>query len=283
MQLQLRPITQLLRVGLLAAMMAVAALPADRAEGGPNLADTVLPLRDAFQGMTGDELFARLLEHNRLRDAHLHQYSAVRSYEVKDSEGRLRAQETVVLQYMAPETKSFKTTSEKGSWIIRNLVFKRLMESEVEASAGQQHRDSSIKPVNYTFTLIGEQDVGPYRCLVVDAVPKRRDKYLFEGRVWIDAEDFGVVRIAGQPAKKLSFWITRVNFVRQYQRIGEFWLPSKDETFVDVKLYGKKVFAIDHRDYAINGSDASDEQTEEGVAALRHQGQDASPVPLTRE
>ena len=137
------------------------------------------------------------------------------------------------------------------------------MESEAESASGQQHRDSSLKPANYTFHLIGEQDIGPYHCIVAEAVPKRKDKYLFEGRIWIDVQDFAVVRIAGHPAKKLSFWINRAEFVRQYQKIGEFWVPCKDQTFVDMKLYGKKVLTIDHRDYTINGGQAGDEQAQD--------------------
>jgi hypothetical protein len=136
--------------------------------------------------------------------------------------------------------------------VVRDLVLKRLIESESETSSGRAHRDSSIKPANYDFNLLGEQDLGPYHCLVVEAHPKRNDKYLFEGKVWVDAEDYAVVRIAGQPAQKLSFWITRADFVRQYQKIGEFWLPARDETVVHVRLYGKKILTIDHRDYAIN-------------------------------
>jgi hypothetical protein len=62
------------------------------------------------------------------------------------------------------------------------------------------------------------------------------------------------VRIAGQPAKSLSFWITRADFVRQYQRIGEFWLPAQDNTEVHIRLYGTKILTIDHGDYAINCS-----------------------------
>jgi hypothetical protein len=38
------------------------------------------------------------------------------------------------------------------------------------------------------------------------------------------------VRIEGHPAKKLSFWIRRADFVRQYQKIDGFWLPQKDQT-----------------------------------------------------
>jgi hypothetical protein len=80
------------------------------------------------------------------------------------------------------------------------------------------------------------------------------DKCLFEGKIWIDIQDFAIVRIAGHPAKKLSFWIERANFVREYQKIDEFWLPRRDETFVQVRLYGEKILAIDHQDYTVNGT-----------------------------
>jgi hypothetical protein len=90
-------------------------------------------------------------------------------------------------------------------------------------------------------------------------------QYLFEGKVWIDAKDYAVVRIDGHPAKKLSFWIQRADFARQYQKIDGFWLPQRDMTFVDVRLYGKKVLTIDHHDYSVNSSlavDASVEKTQ---------------------
>jgi hypothetical protein len=93
------------------------------------------------------------------------------------------------------------------------------------------------------------------------ATPKRTDKYLFEGKVWIDTEDYAVVRIVGHPAKKVSFWIERVNFVRKYQKIDGFWLPQKDETHVQVRMYGQKVLTIDHQNYIVTGA----RNTEESV------------------
>jgi hypothetical protein len=83
-------------------------------------------------------------------------------------------------------------------------------------------------------------------------MPKRKDKYLFEGKIWIDAEDFAVVKIAGHPARRPSFWINRADFVRQYQRIDGFWFPLRDETSVDVKMYGRRVFTVDHQQYVID-------------------------------
>ncbi len=243
-------IRRTLMVTVMFGFTVVGGLAADKTSAG-EVTETLSPLQARFQGMTGDELFSKLLEHNRLRDTRLEQYSAVRTYAVTNDKGKIYAEEVIRVHYRAPDHKTFVTDSENGSGLVRKLVLKRLIESESETSSGRAHRDSSIKPANYEFNLLGEQDLGPYRCLVAEAIPKRRDKYLFEGNVWIDAHDYAIVRIAGHPAKSLSFWIKRADFVREYQKIGEFWLPAKDLTFVEVRLYGKKILTIDHRDYVI--------------------------------
>jgi hypothetical protein len=84
---------------------------------------------------------------------------------------------------------------------------------------------------------------------------------LFEGKIWIDSQEFAVVKIAGHPAKKPSFWINRADFVRLYQRIGGFWLPSRDETSVEVKMYGRRTFTIDHQQYVINPANPPQAET----------------------
>ena len=187
-----------------------------------------------------------------MRTAGLREYSAVRTYAVTDLNGKVRAKETVRMDYVAPDKKTFVTIAEEGSSIVRRLVLNRLMESEASAATGQDRRDSSITPANYTFRLLGEEDLGPHHCFVVEAVPQRSDKYLFEGKIWIESQEFAVVRIAGHPAKNLSFWITRADFVRQFEKIGDFWLPARDETSVDVRLYGTKILSIEHHIDRVN-------------------------------
>ena len=203
-------------------------------------------------GVTGDDVIAQMLQRNLLRNQQLQQYSAVRTYEIRNIEGRVAAQAVVRVEYRAPDKKTFSKTSEKGSSIVRHLVFDRLIQSESETSSGREHHNSAITTTNYTFTLAGEEEVGPYHCFVLEAMPKRKDKYLFEGKIWIDTEDFAVVKIAGRPAKRPSFWINRADFVRRYQRIDGFWFPLRDETSVDVKMYGQRVFIVDHQQYLIN-------------------------------
>lgn len=220
-------------------------------QGQTELTNPLEPLRP---GITATHIFDELLAHNALRTATLVNYTAFRTYQVVDLKGKVHAEEAGLMEYRAPDRKTFSVTSEKGSILVRRLALNALIASEIETTAGKQHHDSAITPANYSLDLLGEQQVGPYNCFVAQAIPKRKDKYLFEGKVWIDAEDYAVVRIEGHPAKKLSFWIQRADFVRQYQKIGSFWLPQRDTTFVDVRLYGKKFMTIDHRDYIVNRS-----------------------------
>ena len=215
----------------------------------------------ASVALAGDGIVEKMLERNRARNEQLRRYSAVRTYEIRNTEGKSAARTVVHVDYEAPDKKTFNKTSEKGSGIVRHLVFDRLIQSEGETSSGREHHDSAITEANYAFALVGEENVGPYHCFVVTASPKRKDKYLFEGKIWIDAEDFAIVKIAGHPAKKPSFWVNRADFVREYQRIDGFWLPLRDETFVEVKIYGRKVFTVDHQQYVINPANPSQEET----------------------
>lgn len=225
------------------------------------------PLEPLRPGVTAIQIFDELLAHNAFRTSTLLNYTVSRTYQVVDLQGKVHAEEAGQMEYRAPDRKTFSVTSEKGSIVVRRLALNALITSEIETTAGKQHHDSAISPANYTLHLLGEQQVGPYRCFMAQAAPKRTDKYLFEGKLWIDVNDYAVVRIEGHPAKKLSFWIQRADFVRQYQKVGEFWLPQRDVTFVDVRLYGKRVLTIDHHDYTVNGSVSTSNSLSLGGAA----------------
>jgi hypothetical protein len=239
---------------LVAAEFVTVTTPAVGAEAQENQMDeleSTIALEPLQPGVAGDQIFAELVAHNEARNAQLLEYTSLRTYQVVDLQGKVHAQEIGQMEYRAPDKKTFVVTSEEGSGLIRHMALNPLIASEIATAAGKEHQDSSITPANYTLSLLGEQQVGPYRCFVAQAIPKRKDKYLFEGKVWIDIQDYAVVRIEGHPAKKLSFWIERADFVRKYEKIDGFWLPQKDETFVQVRLYGKKILTIDHKDYIV--------------------------------
>jgi len=204
----------------------------------------------ANEKITGDTIFAKLVESNRLRELRLKQYSVESTYRVHNYKGEIRAETQALLRYRAPATTEFKIISEKGSGLIRSRVFKPLMDAEVETTADRV--ESSITPNNYSLALLGEEEVAGSHCFVVQATPKRADKYLFTGKIWIHSLEFAIVQIQGQPAKNPSFWIKRVDFVRRYQKIGEFWLPLKNESVTRLRLLGKNTLTTDYDNYEIN-------------------------------
>jgi hypothetical protein len=203
------------------------------------------------QALDSKQIFAALVDQNQARDGGLQEYTADRVYRVSDPGGKIHAQIEGRMEFEAPESKTFVSRSEAGSAIVRHLALKPLIASEINAARGKDRHDSGITPANYTLELIGEDQVRTHSCYVLRASPKRADKYLFEGKVWIDKQDFAVVRIEGHPAANLSFWIKRADFVRDYEKVAGFWLPLKDETVVQVRMYGKKILTIDHADYAV--------------------------------
>jgi outer membrane lipoprotein-sorting protein len=219
------------------------------------LSTSVQPLRPEI---TESQVFAELATHNEQRKSALHDYSVLRTYQVIDPKGKVHAEEVGRMDFLAPDKKTFTVDSEAGSSLVRRMALNPLIKSEIEAAAGKEHHDSAISADNYSLKLLGEQQVGPSRCFVAEALPKRKDKYLFEGKLWIDVEDYAVVRIEGHPAKQLSFWIQHADFVRQYQKIDGFWLPQKDQTLVQVRLYGKKILTIEHRNYIVNSGQSKD-------------------------
>jgi hypothetical protein len=240
------------------AMLATKANAQAAEEELPQLSTVIEPLRP---GVTESQVFAELATHNEQRRSALHEYSVLRTYQVVDLRGKVHAEEVGRMQFRAPDKKTFRVDSESGSGVVRHMALNPLIKSEIETAAGKEHHDSAISADNYSLNLFGEQQVGPYRCFVAEAVPKRKDKYLFEGKLWIDVQDYSVVRIEGHPAKQLSFWIQRADFVRQYQKIDKFWLPQMDQTLVQVRLYGKKILTINHRDYVVNALRSNEPRT----------------------
>jgi len=214
--------------------------------------DTALGSSSTLAGdSAANEIVSKVLAENDRRRQRLRRYTVVRTYEIRSGEGKVAAQAVVRMEFRAPDERTFEQTSGKGSGIVGHLVFDQLMDSESETSSGKQRLDSAITPANYIFHFAGEENLGPYHCLILQVVPRRKDKYLFEGRIWVETHDFAVAKIVGHPAKKPSFWINDADFVREYQRVQGFWLPLRDESQVEVRMYGKRVLTIQHGPYRI--------------------------------
>ena len=93
----------------------------------------------------------------------------------------------------------------------------------------------------------------------IDITPRRHEERLFQGRIWVDAEDYALVRAEGKPAKNPSFWIRSVHFVHTYQKAGSFWFPVATESVSEVRIFGATKVTINYFDYTPNRRQASEQ------------------------
>jgi hypothetical protein len=200
-----------------------------------------------------EDLFRRLNTRRGWQKARLIRLSGVRIYKLENGKDKIVAEEAAGVEYRAPATETFTITSGKGSGFVRRRVFQRLMRVEVKRVRLNKDPDSLITQDNYALDVVGTDRIGNSDCSVVHAVPKRKEIDLFEGKVWIDNQDFAIVKITGHLAKSPSFWIKQVDFVRDYQKIDGFWLLSREEAVSAIRIFGKETLTVDYQNYTVNG------------------------------
>jgi hypothetical protein len=251
--------------------MSVAPLPSYRRESLGKLPEAAVQLTSSVreQNNTTEDLFRRLNVRHRWQEARLIRLSGVRIYKLENGKDKIVAEEAAGVEYRAPATETFTITSGKGSGFVRHRVFQRLMKVEEKRIRVNKDPDSLITPENYALEVVGKDRVGNSDCSVVHAVPKRKEIDLFEGKIWIDNHDFAIVKIAGHLAKSPSFWIKQVDFVRDYQKIDGFWLPSREEAISAIRIFGKETLTVDYRNYTVNKLDAG-QPLPTNIAYTRH-------------
>ena len=202
--------------------------------------------------ITTDQVVGRMVEADKARLPRLHDYESIRQYAVHNKRFGTRATMTVHMTYRTPGHKEFQVTAQTGPSAVRGQVFKRMLESERNASQDAVRRSTQITPDNYTFRLVGETVLNTRRSFILEAEPKSNNALLFRGKIWLDAEDYAVVRIEGSPAQKPSFWIRKTNFVHEYAKFGQFWLAVSNHSDTDVRIFGHTSVDIQYGEYRIN-------------------------------
>lgn len=205
------------------------------------------------------DIVSRLVENNHKRAEALQAYTGQREYHLLYTGvgGRHEANMLVQVNYHAPSQKEFTVESQSGSGIIINKVFKRLLESEKDATDATNQARTALTEDNYSFELAGRESVDQRDCYILKVTPHTSNKYLYRGRVWVDAADFAVVKIESEPAKQPSFWISKTAIHHQYEKIGEFWLPAENVSTSDLRIGGHATLSIHYREYVTDPPAAS--------------------------
>jgi len=155
--------------------------------------------------------------------------------------------------------------------------------------------DQNFQRKYYDFTFVRREFLGEVRCVVIDVAPKKdAGKGRFLGRIWIEDQDYNIVRFNGTyyPHPRASYYL-HFDSWRQNLRPGGVWLPSmiySEESDLKYRLGQTLNYKAQTRLWGYNLKDLrrNSEFTEitvdapQSVQDQSQKAQDATPIEAQR-
>jgi hypothetical protein len=145
---------------------------------------------------------------------------------------------------------------------------------------------------HYEFHYIRREFLGDVRCLVFDVTPKKGSgKGRFLGRVWVEDQDYNIVRLNGTyvPSPRNSYFFHMDSW--RLNLIPGYWVPAyiySEEGDFSAGVKNKLAFKAQTRiwGYDLKKGDKDDELTQIRVDSVKDETptqQDASPLQAERQ
>src|SRR5579872_1190065 len=165
-------------------------------------------------------------------------YTVKRDYQLldlyKNKQEQPRAQVIASITYLPPDLKQYNIEGGSGGKVLRDIVQK-----ETESAKEAQRKE--LSPLNYDFQVVGQELVDGRDCYVLSLIPKREDKNLLRGKVWVDAVDYRIHRLEGNPVKSPSWWIRDLHIRMSFASVDGMWLHTFTYAVADVRFKGQYV------------------------------------------
>jgi len=194
-----------------------------------------------------DHSIRRFLE----QDDTQHPYRATRRLEATNAgrSGRLE----VLTEYSPRTGLRYEIVDEAGSDAITKAL-RAVLDGERDLIARGESARSSLDRTNYTFQPDGIDEDGLANILLS---PRRKERELVAGRMFLAPEEGRLVRIQGQLAKNPSFWITNVTVLWSYDSIDGAIVPVSLESNAHVRFMGPAAMRMTYRYSEIDGHPVS--------------------------
>jgi hypothetical protein len=168
-------------------------------------------------------------------------YEVTREYKVFRGDSKQPISEVMTqIDFSPPNTKTYKIVQSKGNSRGEKMV-RQLLDGETDSA--KMGRRSEVSRANYTFVLLRRENFGIIPEYVLGIFPKRKDKELLLGQVWVDASTFHIRRMEGIPAKTPSFWLKDIHITLQFAELGGMWVPVTFDAVAKVRFLGEFTLA----------------------------------------
>jgi len=205
-------------------------------------------------------IIAQMMQARSENRARLRPYIVTRNYRLFGKEKQTARSEVVArVTFDPPGIKQFVIQQASGMGLGERIV-RQMLEHETEI--GRNNASTDLSPANYDFRYLREEVLGGRRCYVLEIIPRRNDKSLLRGQIWVDAVTYLLQRTEGEPARSPSWWLKDARLVLVYGNVGGMWLQTGSESSAEVRFLGRHTMLSRDVEYTMSTLAAST-----GVAA----------------
>jgi len=187
-------------------------------------------------------IVGRMLRTQQENKARVHPFTVKRGYLLLDKQEQQKAQVVANITVLPQDSKYYNIESSSGG--MGEKVLRDVLTKETEPPRDAQRK--ALSPENYDFQLLGNEIVDGRRCFLLSMSPKREEKDLLRGKIWVDAENYNIRRVEGSPAKNPSWWIHDLHILMSFAEVDGMWLRTFTHAVANVRFKGK--YTMESRD-----------------------------------
>ena len=150
-------------------------------------------------------------------------------------EAEKKSEVTADITFAPPNVKQYTIVHSSGSSLGLKIV-RRMLDGETQIV--KDFGATDLSSANYELRLVREEVVAGRRCFLVELLPRRNEKRLLRGMVWIDADTYLLRRVDAEPAKSPSWWLQDVRLAFFYGDVKGMWLQTSSELTTNVRVFG---------------------------------------------
>jgi hypothetical protein len=197
-----------------------------------------------------ETIVQRMAQARAANQAILRAYTVKRNYTLvgKDPQDT-QARVLVQISFTPPSGKKFVIQESSGTGFGERAVREML---EHETAIVENHDSTELSRANYEFHLLREELCSERRCFVLAITPRRKDKTLLVGRIWVDATTYLLHRTEGAPAKGPSWWLRDSSIIFTYGDVNGMWLQTASESRADVRFVGRYTMFSRDVEYSVS-------------------------------
>ncbi|MCU1336344.1 MAG: hypothetical protein JWO19_1925 [Bryobacterales bacterium] len=203
---------------------------------------------------TVETILTRMAQARAENRARLRPYKLTRDYKLFGLERQTTKSEvTADITFVPPDLKQYAIQRANGAGLGEKIV-RLMLDSETDIAKNYGSTDMTL--ANYNFSFLREEEMTGQRCYVLEMRPRRKDKILLRGQIWVDSTTYLLRRTEGEPGKPPSWWLRDARIVLIYGDVSGMWLQTGSESTANVRFLGQHTMVARDVDYKVSELDA---------------------------